>query len=42
MKPDRSLVLMAVACLLSGAAIAKQEELPAVSHDGLELRKGKG
>jgi hypothetical protein len=32
---------MTAACLLSGAAMAKKEELPAVSHDGLELRKGK-
>lgn len=41
MKLQRSLILMTAICLLSGAAIAKQDELPAVSHDGLELRKGK-
>jgi hypothetical protein len=41
MKLQRSLILMTAACLLSGAAIARQDELPAVSHDGLELRKGK-
>jgi hypothetical protein len=41
MKFQRSLLLMTAACLLSGAALAKKEELPAVSHDGLELRKGK-
>jgi len=37
----RSLLLIATACLLSGPSLAKKEELPAVSHDGLELRKGK-
>jgi hypothetical protein len=26
---------------MSGVAVAKKDELPAVSHDGLELRKGK-
>ena len=41
MKLQRSLILITAACLLSGTAIAKQDELPAVSHDGLELRKGK-
>lgn len=41
MKLQRTLILTTVVCLLSGAAIAKQDELPAVSHDGLELRKGK-
>jgi hypothetical protein len=37
----RSLILTAVACLLSTVALATKGELPAVSHDGLELRKGK-
>jgi hypothetical protein len=41
MKIHRSLILMTAASLLAGAALAKKEELPAVSHDGLELRKGK-
>lgn len=41
MKLQRSLILMTAACLMSGAALAKKDELPAVSHDGLELRKGK-
>ena len=41
MKLQRSLILITAACLLSGTAIANQDELPAVSHDGLELRKGK-
>jgi len=41
MKFQRSLILTTVACLLAGVAMAKKEELPAVSHDGLELRKGK-
>ena len=41
MKLQRSLILITAACLLSGTAIGKQDELPAVSHDGLELRKGK-
>jgi hypothetical protein len=41
MNLKRSLLLLATACLLSGVAAAKKEELPAVSHDGLELRKGK-
>lgn len=41
MKFQRSLLLVAATCLLAGAAMAKKEELPAVSHDGLELRKGK-
>jgi hypothetical protein len=41
MKRKRTLILMTAACLLSGVAVAKKEELPAVSHDGLELRKGK-
>jgi Protein of unknown function (DUF3313) len=41
MKFQRSLLLMTAACLLSGAALAKKEDLPAVSHDGLELQKGK-
>lgn len=37
----RSLGLIAVACLVSGLAVAKKDDLPAVSHDGLELREGK-
>jgi hypothetical protein len=41
MEYPRSLILTAVACLLSTVALAKKDELPAVSHDGLELRKGK-
>jgi hypothetical protein len=41
MKLKRFLILMTAACLLSGMAEAKKEELPVVSHDGLELRKGK-
>jgi len=41
MKFKRSLILLAASCLLSGTAMAAKEELPAVSHDGLELRKGK-
>ena len=41
MKRQRSLILITAACRLSGTAIGKQDELPAVSHDGLELRKGK-
>ena len=41
MKLRHSLILMTVICLLSGVALAKKDELPAVSHDGLELRKGK-
>jgi hypothetical protein len=41
MKTKHSLALMVAATLLSGVALAKKEELPAVSHDGLELRKGK-
>lgn len=41
MNLKRSLILMMAACLLSGVALAKKEDLPAVSHDGLELRKGK-
>ena len=41
MKLHRSLLLVLAAGLLSGVALAKKQELPAVSHDGLELRKGK-
>ena len=41
MKLQRSLILMMVACLLSTVALAKKDELPAVSPEGLELRKGK-
>jgi hypothetical protein len=41
MKMKRSLLLLTAACLLSGVAFAKQDDLPAVSHDGLELRKSK-
>ncbi len=41
MKIQHSLIVMTAACLLSGVAVAKKDELPAVSHDGLELRKGK-
>lgn len=41
MKFQRSLILIATTCLLSGAVLAKEEELPAVSHDGLDLRDGK-
>jgi len=41
MQLRRSLMLMTAVCLLSTAALAKKDELPAVSHDGLELRKGK-
>jgi hypothetical protein len=41
MKLQRSLILTIAACLLSGMAPAKQADLPAVSHDGLELREGK-
>ena len=36
-----SLTVMLAAVLMSGVAVAKKDELPAVSHDGLELRKGK-
>jgi len=36
-----ALALLAAASLLAGPAFAKKEALPAVSHDGLELRKGK-
>ena len=36
------LSLTLAACLLSGVALAKKEDLPQVSHDGLELRKEKG
>lgn len=41
MKLKRTLLLIATACLLSGVTLARKQELPAVSHDGLELRKGK-
>lgn len=41
MKLARSLVLMAAASLLSAAAQAARQDLPPVSHDGLELGKGK-
>lgn len=41
MKLRHCLLLMTVISLLSGVALAKKDELPAVSHDGLELRKGK-
>lgn len=33
--------LLLGACLAAGPAFAKEDELPAVSHDGLELRQGK-
>ena len=36
-----SLTVMLAAVLMSGVAVAKKDELPAVSHDRLELRKGK-
>lgn len=42
MKLRNCLSLLLAAGLLSGAAQAKKEELPAVSHDGLELRQDKG
>jgi hypothetical protein len=41
MNLKRSLVLMAAASLLASVALAKKAELPAVSPEGLELRKGK-
>jgi hypothetical protein len=41
MKLQRSLILITATCLLSSVVMAKQADLPAVSHDGLELRKGK-
>jgi len=41
MKTKPYLALLFAATLLPGIAGARKEELPAVSHDGLELRKGK-
>ncbi len=41
MKLKLSTILVVMACLLAGVAVAGKEPLPAVSHDGLELRKGK-
>jgi hypothetical protein len=41
MQARHSLVLTLIACLLAGGAAAKKDELPAVSPEGLELRKGK-
>jgi hypothetical protein len=41
MKTGRSLVVIAIACLAVMNAAPAKEQLPAVSHDGLELRKGK-
>lgn len=41
MKLKRSLLLLAAACLLSGGAFAKKDDLPAVSHDGLALQASK-
>jgi len=41
MKLHRFLIVVMVTCLLSGPALARKAELPAVSHDGLELRQGK-
>ena len=41
MNRRHSLVLMAIVPLLAGVALAKKADLPAVSPEGLELRKGK-
>ena len=41
MNLKRSLIVVATACLLGGVVLAKTDELPAVSPEGLELRKGK-
>lgn len=40
MKLQSSMILVVTACLLAGVAVARKDPLPAVSHDGLELRKG--
>lgn len=41
MKLRRCMILVTAGCLLSSTTMAGKDELPAVSHDGLELRKGK-
>lgn len=41
MNVKHSLLLLTTACLLSGVALAKKDDLPAVSHDGLALQASK-